>query len=75
MILRAVKGAGVDISSKAIAICKRNLKELGLYERTKLYKSDAVKFVQSKGEKFDVIFMDPPYSLNISSKVFCNLSM
>jgi 16S rRNA (guanine966-N2)-methyltransferase len=65
----AVEGAGVDISSKAMAICKRNLKELKLYDKVRLYKSDAVRFVQSKGEKFDVIFMDPPYSLNISSKV------
>lgn len=62
-------GAGVDVSGRAISICKVNLKELGLFEKVRLYKTDAVRFVRSPGMSFDVVFMDPPYKHDLASKV------
>ncbi len=58
-------GSAVDISMRAVKICKENLERLGLLNTVKLYRTDATKFVKSKGESFDVIFLDPPYGLSL----------
>ncbi len=65
----AIGGAGVDISGRAISTCRENLKNLGILNLVKLYKTDAIRFVRSKGESFDVIFMDPPYGLGLADKI------
>ena len=69
----ASEAFGVDVSGKAISTCRRNLSELGIYDRVTLYKGNAVGFVKSSGRSFDVIFMDPPYGLNIANKVLSSM--
>ena len=69
----ATFGAGVDISPKAIKTCRENLKRLGLEGLSILYKADATRFVRSKGEAFDVIFMDPPYELGLVDRTLKNM--
>ena len=69
----AVGGAGVDVSGRAISTCRENLRNLGVIDLVKLYKTDAVRFVRSRGESFDVIFMDPPYGLRLSDRVLKNM--
>ncbi len=66
----AKEGAAVDVSQTAISICKENLKKLNLLDRVRLYKTNAVSFVKSKGRDYDIIFMDPPYELGLVDKIF-----
>lgn len=57
----------VESSAGVIEVLKRNIKELGLRERTSIIPLDAtkaIKMIKNSNEKnkFDIIFLDPPYS-------------
>ena len=53
-----LKAIGIDISKKALEVCKINSKRMGLNSRLKLYKSDVDKFDIGK---YDLIVSNPPY--------------
>ena len=53
-----LKAIGIDISQKALEVCKINSKRLNLVSRLKLYKSDIDKFNIGK---YDLIVSNPPY--------------
>ncbi len=61
--------SGVDISNKALKVCKINASRLGIKNRLKLFNSDIDKF--SLG-KYDLIISNPPYIKNISLKYLEN---
>lgn len=50
----------VDSNIKSVLLIKQNLKNLGL--QAKVIKSDALKFLNQKIGKFDLIILDPPYA-------------
>ncbi len=52
-------GIGVDISEKALDVCKKNAQLHQVSERLKLLRSDL--FAQVVGEKFDLVISNPPY--------------
>ena len=56
--INCLKATGIDISQKALEVCKINSKKLGLNSRIKLYKSDIDKFDIGK---YDLIVSNPPY--------------
>ena len=56
--INCLKATGIDISQKALEVCKINSKKLGLNSRLKLYKSDIDKFDIGK---YDLIVSNPPY--------------
>lgn len=61
----ASKAVLVDFSSASIEIIKQNLNFTKLEEKAKVIQSDiytAIKRLGQDGEKFNIIFMDPPYS-------------
>ena len=49
----------VDLSAKALAVAKRNVKDHRLEKRVKLHKGDL--FAPLKGKKYDLIITNPPY--------------
>ena len=51
-------GTGIDISKKALQICKFNTKKLNLIKRVKYFHSDIDKFNHGK---YDLIVSNPPY--------------
>ena len=55
----------VDQSREAIAIVKQNLKSCGFEAR--VVQSDSIDFLE-RGEKFDLILIDPPYATNLIDK-------
>lgn len=55
----------VDQSREAVAIVKENLKSCGFEAR--VVQSDSIAFL-GRGEKFDVILIDPPYATNLVDK-------
>ncbi|HMI97815.1 MAG TPA: peptide chain release factor N(5)-glutamine methyltransferase [Micropepsaceae bacterium] len=52
------EGLGVDISSEALAVAKRNAEKLGLINRTRFLRGD---WTGALSEKWDVVFVNPPY--------------
>ena len=55
----------VDKSREAVAIVKENLKSCGFEAR--VVQSDSIAFL-GRGEKYDVILIDPPYATNLVDK-------
>lgn len=54
-----------DSSKKAIEIIKQNVKKTHFEEQTKIINKDYRKCLEEfKKEKFDIIFLDPPYRTN-----------
>ena len=58
----------VDSSSQAVKLICENLKHCDFSENSKVIRRDALKFLQNP-EKFDLIFIDPPYAENSSDEI------
>jgi len=74
------RGAGhvtfVDDDSRCVGTIAANLKSLGIEaSRYEIIRGDAVKIfpkLAQRGEKFDIIFMDPPYYRELAKKCLIN---
>ena len=53
----------VDSNYKAIKVINNNLKNIGITD-AKVLNMDYKKALESLNEKFDIIFLDPPYKTN-----------
>ncbi len=63
---RGAKGAVfLDKSRDAIAAVKENLKHTQLDDKAKVLLMDSLAFLKSTQERFDFIFIDPPYEQGI----------
>ncbi len=59
----AEKAHLVDKSKDAVAIIKQNAQKTHLWDRCRVVNMDYADYIHgTKGEKFDFIFLDPPYS-------------
>ena len=56
---KAGRGVGVEINKSAVDDAVKNA-ALNLCENIKFYCGDAGEFLEKSGEKFDVVFTDPP---------------
>ncbi|MBI5047385.1 MAG: 16S rRNA (guanine(966)-N(2))-methyltransferase RsmD [Deltaproteobacteria bacterium] len=59
----------VDNDPKAVKIIKKNLDSCGFAERAVIIAKDvqsALKLLSKKGEKFDLIIIDPPYNSSLT---------
>lgn len=54
-------GAFVEINPAALSVVKQNLEAAGFLNKSRVYKRDAISFLKSTDECFDIIFVDPPY--------------
>lgn len=73
----ASKATFVDNNDRAIKIIKENLEHTGLTERANVIKSDAslsLENLSRKNEKFDIVFMDPPYDKGLYMPVLEKMS-
>ena len=65
------RGAGsvvfVDTSADSVKLVKENLKLTGLSENASVYGRDALRYLEDS-EKFDLIFIDPPYDTKLADK-------
>lgn len=52
----------VDASNKACALIRENLKRTKLDQQSRVVCSDYLSYLKRSGEKFDIIFLDPPYA-------------
>lgn len=58
----------VDNSSDAFEIISNNLKTIG--ENRAVLNSDAISFLSNTDEKFDIVFLDPPYHYESIEELF-----
>ena len=75
------RGAGravmIEQDKEALRIIIDNVNDLKLDEKCRAYKNDvfrALEILGRKNEKFDIIFLDPPYKENITEKTLEKIS-
>lgn len=64
----AVACTFVDARKDAAALIRENLKVTGLGERARVVQGDSLAFLASCREKYDLIFLDPPYGTGLLEK-------
>ena len=64
----------VDRSKNAIKIIESNAEKTHLKEQCTIINSDATDFIKrNKGNKFDIIFIDPPYASGLYAPILLEL--
>lgn len=51
----------VDLNPEAINVIKANLKATGFEAEARVHRSNCFSFIASTRDKFDIVFLDPPY--------------
>ncbi len=64
----AKKGIFLDISKDAIDVITKNIKKAGYEEKSKIIKKSSLDFLKETKEKFDIIYIDPPYNMNLHNE-------
>jgi 16S rRNA (guanine966-N2)-methyltransferase len=54
-----------DMSKDSVAVVKQNLLTTKLDKNSAVLQTDALTFLRNNKKKFDIIFMDPPYSTGL----------
>lgn len=63
-----------DKSKEACEIIEKNVEKTHLEKKVKLLNSDFIKAIKKiNGEKFDIIYLDPPYKTNFIKISICEL--
>ena len=55
----------LDMSRQAAAIIRENVTEVGFADRATVQQGDAMAFLSGCREKYDLIFLDPPYQTQL----------
>lgn len=66
----AERAVFVDSGKKPCDCIRQNLKELSLSDRAEVKMQNAESYLSLCSEKFDIIFLDPPYKEELVSAVF-----
>lgn len=66
----AAKAYFIDNSNAAVSCVKKNLSAAKMIDKSIVNSVDYLKFLNSCSEKFDIIFIDPPYAKNLYNSVF-----
>ena len=69
----ADKSTFVEKNKKAYDCVIDNLRRTKLVDKANVYFCDYAIFLKNNTEKFDIVFLDPPYSLGIEENVFSDL--
>ncbi len=67
----------IDSSVEAVEIIKKNARNTNLIKQCRISRMDYSEFLKSatsKGEKFDIIFLDPPYAKDMKNEIVKKVS-
>ena len=64
----------VDRRADAVKLIRENLKITDLTDRAKVVSGDSVEYLKSLREKFDLIFLDPPYGAGLLEPVIAHIA-
>ena len=70
----AARATFVDQRKDAVNLVGENLKLTGLYDRGRVICGDAMAFLAACREKFDLVFLDPPYQSNLLEEALKQLT-
>ncbi len=62
-------GVFVDSAPKAIDVTTKNLKSCGLFDKSRVVNMESRDFLRTTKDKFDIIFLDPPYNMGILDEI------
>lgn len=68
----------IEKDTDALKVIIDNVQRLGLEDQCRAYKNNvlrAIEILENKKEKFDIIFMDPPYRENLTKKTVEKISL
>lgn len=65
----ATFGVFVDSSRDAVAVTTQNIKNCGLFEKSRVVTMPAEDFLRTTKDFFDIVFLDPPYNQEILEKI------
>ena len=57
-----------DYSRDSLSVTKKNVAKIGNPKNLTIENKDAITFLQKTNEKFDFIFIDPPYKTDLGEK-------
>ena len=64
----------VDQSAKSLAVVKENLQKCGFTDRVEIHQTAAEQFIRTaQPHSFDMVFLDPPYRMDILAKILPDL--
>lgn len=63
----------IEKSPETFACIKNSIQKLKLDAQCKLIRDDALRFIQQAPQKFDLIFVDPPYTLKLANSFWVDL--
>lgn len=58
----------VDSSKRSVEIVRRNLEATGFTKSAVVLQTDAIAFLKTRAEKYDIAFLDPPYRTGLLEK-------
>jgi len=64
----AAKSDFVEINKAHLKVIEQNLKKAKLFDLAKLYNQDVYLYLKNCSQKYDIIFMDPPYQKDMSAE-------
>ena len=64
----------VDQRKEAAALIRENVKLTGFTDRARVVQGEALSFLASCREKFDLVFLDPPYQSNLLEEALKQLT-
>lgn len=64
----------VDQNPQAVSVIKENLKKTKLDQKASVFQSDYLRFLSTTRERFDIIFLDPPYAENFIENALRKIS-
>lgn len=57
-----------DLARDSVALTKKNLSKLGVTDGVKVVSSDAITLLKTTDQKFDVVYIDPPYKSDLGKR-------
>ncbi|KAF2957059.1 16S rRNA (guanine(966)-N(2))-methyltransferase RsmD [Marinitoga sp. 38H-ov] len=70
----AIHSTIIETSKKACSTIIKNANLLGVKDRIKLICSDFRKSIEKLNEKYDIIFMDPPFQMGLAEEALIKIS-
>lgn len=64
----AKKAFFVDLSREAIKVINDNLEHCRLKDNASVFNGDSISYLKTTREKFDIVFIDPPYKKQLAEK-------
>lgn len=64
----AAKAVFIDLNRAAVKVINDNLEHCRLKDNASVFNGDAISYLKTTREKFDIVFIDPPYKTHLASE-------